>query len=58
MTWHRQFKSFLMYGNSLPSLHSQYYGCWFPGNARSQGIISCDFDYDEPEQFGLRAFKV
>ena len=30
-------------------LHSQYYGCWCPGDARSQGISNHDIDYVEVE---------
>ena len=28
----------------LPILHSQYHGCWCPGDARSQGISNHDID--------------
>ena len=38
----------------LPPLrqqHSQYHGCWWPGNARSQGISNHDIDEVEPDYF-------
>ena len=38
--WHMLLKSFLMEDRDLPILHSQYHGCWWPGDARSQGISS------------------
>ena len=33
---------------NLPILHSQYNGCWYPGDARSQSINNHDIDYVEP----------
>ena len=32
----------------LPTLHDQYHGCWWPGDARSQGISNHDFDLVKP----------
>ena len=32
----------------LPILHSQYHGCWYPGDARSQGISSHDIGLISP----------
>ena len=29
---------------NIPISHSQYHGCWWPGDARSQGISSHDID--------------
>ena len=34
---------------NLPILHSQYHGCWCPGDVRSQAISNHDFDYIETE---------
>ena len=31
------------------STYSQYHGCWYPGDARSQAINSIDIDYVEPD---------
>ena len=31
-----------------PIIHSQYHGCWCPGDARSQDIRSHDIGYVEP----------
>ena len=28
----------------VPTLHSPYHGCWWPGDARSQGISSHNVD--------------
>ena len=38
-----------MEDEDLPSLHSQYHGCCWPGDARSQGISNHDIDPVEPE---------
>ena len=38
-------KSFLVWDKNLPVQHSQYYECWCPGNARSQGISKHDVYY-------------
>ena len=35
-----QLKSFLKEDKDRFILHSQYHGCWWPGNTRSQGISS------------------
>ena len=43
-TWHRHLESFLLKGQDLPISHSQSRGCWWPGDARSQGINSHDND--------------
>ena len=37
--WHRLLISFLVVDKNPFILHSQYHGCWYPGNARSQGWI-------------------
>ena len=37
-------KSYLMEDKVLFILHTQYHGCWWPGNARSQGINSHGID--------------
>ena len=34
---------------NLPILHSQYYGCWCPGDVRSQGISSHGIDLVKPK---------
>ena len=44
LIWHRYLKSFLKYDQDLYILHSQYHGCWCPGDVRSQGISSHDID--------------
>ena len=38
--WHRQLKPILMQNRYPFMLHSLYHGCWWPGDARSQGISS------------------
>ena len=40
MKRHWQLKSILMYVKDLFIIHDQYHGCWWPGDARSQGISS------------------
>ena len=35
----------------LPTIHSQYHGYWWPGDARSQGISNRDTYYIEPAWF-------
>ena len=35
-----------------PILHSQYHGCWCPGDVRSQGISSHDIDLVKPRKLG------
>ena len=47
-TLHMQLKSFLKQDKNLIILHSQYHGCWCPGNARSQGLSNHDIYYTEP----------
>ena len=32
-------------GKSVPTLHSQYHGCWCYGDARRQGISNNDIYY-------------
>ena len=44
---HMHLKSFLKYDQDLHILHSQYHGCWCPGDVRSQGISSHDIDLAE-----------
>ena len=58
LTWHRYLKSFLMYDKGLPILHSQYHGCWCPGDVGRQGISNHDIYYVESEWFGPRTLKV
>ena len=41
-------KAFLKLDKDLPILRSQYYGCWCPGDARSQDISSYDIDQVKP----------
>ena len=48
LIWHRWLKYFLNYDKYLPILHSQYHGCWCPGDARSQDSSSCDIDLIKP----------
>ena len=47
-----------MENKDLPILHSQDHGCWWPGDARSQGINNRDIDLLKPGQFGLRTLRV
>ena len=37
---HSWLKSFHMEGKDLCDIYIQYYGCWWPGDSRSQGINS------------------
>ena len=39
-------------------LHSQYYGCWCLGDARSQGISNHDVHFVEQELFGPCMFRI
>ena len=39
-------------------LHGQYHGCWWPGDARSQGISNNDIQYVKPNKFGPRTFRI
>ena len=43
MRWH-MLKLFIMEGKDLVILYSQYHGCRWPGNTRSQGINSNGID--------------
>ena len=45
---HRKLKYFLKKDKDLSILHSQYHGCWCPGDARSQGINNHDIDLVKP----------
>ena len=38
--WHRHLQSFLVEGKDSIILHNQYYGWWWPGDIKSQGINS------------------
>ena len=40
LTWHRWLKSFLKQDKKVPILHSQYHGCWCPGNAMTSKLCS------------------
>ena len=40
MKWHRASKSFLMEDTNLSILYFKCYGCWWPGNTKSQEISS------------------
>ena len=42
--WFRKFKSFFMEDKNPPILHTQYQGCWCPGDASCQDISSHDID--------------
>ena len=44
--------------NDLPCLHSHYHGCWWPGDARSQGISNHDIDQVKPGQLAPRTLTV
>ena len=39
MIWHWYWKSYLMEDKDPFILHRQYHGCWWPGDARSQGML-------------------
>ena len=45
--WHRYLKSFRVEDRDTLISHSQYHGCWWSGNTRSQGINS----YGSPRIF-------
>ena len=47
----------LIYSCSKCILRGKYHGCWWPGDARSQGICSPGFDLVRPEHFGLSTRK-
>ena len=49
LIWYRSLKSFPMEDKDLFILHSQYHGCWWPGDARSQDISSHDIHLVFPE---------
>ena len=51
-------KSFLRVDKDLFILHSQYHGCWWPGDARSQGISNHDIDLFLSEYSSFRAVRV
>ena len=40
------------------NIHSQHYGCWWPGDPRSQGISSHDLDLVFVEYSGLNPWRV
>ena len=42
----------------LPILHNQYHGCWWPGDARSQGISNHDIYNVELDHFGPHTLTV
>ena len=42
--WHKWLKSVYVKDENLFILHSQYHGCWWPGDARRQGISSLGID--------------
>ena len=47
-----QWLQFFFVRNMDPfTLHNQYHGCWWPGNARSQGISSYGIDLDTLKVF-------
>ena len=48
LTWHRLLKSFHVQGKDLSRLLSQYHGCWWPGDTRSQVITDNGIDLVEP----------
>ena len=48
LIWHRYLKSLLKWDQDLHILHSQYHGCWCPGDVRRQGISSHDIDLVKP----------
>ena len=58
MAWHMLSESFLVEDKDLPILHSQFHGCWGPGDERSQGISNYDIYYVEPECFGACTLMV
>ena len=41
-------KPFLVEDKDWFIYHSQYHGCWCPGNTRSQSISSCGIDLVKP----------
>ena len=54
MNMHLQFlpslhtETFPVKDKDIPNLHIQYHGCWWSGDARSQGISNHDIDLDKP----------
>ena len=45
-------------GTILSYLHSQYHDCWWPGDMRSQGIMSHGIDLVLPEYSNLCTRRV
>ena len=45
-------KSFPVEDKYLPILHTQYHGCWCPGDSMNKGINSHGFGLDFPEYSG------
>ena len=44
LCWHRHLKSFSVEDKDLLILYTQYHGCWWPGDARSQAINNHGID--------------
>ena len=42
---------------NAPILHNHYFGCWCPGNTRSQDISNHDIDYVETESIRSQHVK-
>ena len=42
----------------LPILHGQYHGCWWPGDARSQGIKKHNIGLVKPRELGPHTLRV
>ena len=42
----------------LSLIHSQYHGCWCPGDTRSQGISNNDIYYVDLDEFGPHVLRV
>ena len=58
LIWHRYLNFFLNYDKDLHILYSQCYGCWCPGDVRSQGISNHDIDLVKPSWLGPRTSRV
>ena len=58
LTLHRCLKSFLMQDKHLLILHSQYHGCWWPGDTRSQGVNNHVSDLGKSGNLGPRTWRV
>ena len=52
------FESFLIEDENLFKLLSQYHGCWWPGNARSQCISGHGIDLVVPQHSGFVTTRV